>query len=402
MNHTPAGTLPRRSSGRPPQQPTWSDLGTAARVTGLLAQMPPLVRHEDVAALRDLLARVAVGELTTIQFGDCAEDPLADKEAHTAGSLVLERALREAAQARPGDILMVGRIAGQYAKPRSAETELIGGQELLAYRGHMVNRPDADHREHDAWHMMACFAAAQEVMARLGWVAHTGPITCESHPLWTSHEALVLDYETALVRPHRYGTYLASTHWPWIGERTRQPDGQHVRLLAGVTNPVAVKIGPTSTPDDALALAERLDPEGQPGRLTFISRMGRGAVERVLGPIVDAVREAGHPAVWMCDPMHGNTTKLADGTKVRFVDHVVEEVHEFLACTSAHGVFAGGLHLEATAEDVQECHANADDVRPGRRSTLCDPRLNLAQAVRVVGAWNLGLDMSRHPARVAS
>lgn len=212
-----------------------------------------------------------------------------------------------------------------------------------------------------------------------------------SSPVWTSHEALLLDYEIPMLRTDENGRlFLGSTHWPWIGDRTRQLDGAHVSLLAEVSNPVGCKVGRTMEPGELLALCERLDPDREPGRLTLISRMGADRILDRLPRLVEAVRDAGHPVVWLTDPMHGNTVTAPDGNKTRYVETVSHEVRRFQEAVIGAGGVCGGLHLETTPNDVTECvSCEADLGHVGDKyTTFCDPRLNPQQAVSVVSTWN--------------
>jgi 3-deoxy-7-phosphoheptulonate synthase len=375
------------------QQPDWSDAIQAERVRGILAASPPLVRVEDVRALGDQLARVARGEANVIQAGDCAEHPDECTVEHVARKHTLLHLLGDTLRAETGKpVIHVGRIAGQFAKPRSDEFESVDGVDLPVYRGHMVNAPGQDHasRRHDPLRMLTAYAAAHDVLEHLGWrgadthVPRTGP------SMWTSHEALVLDYELPQVRDLGDGdSVLGSTHWPWVGKRTNQLDSAHIDLIAEVINPVAVKVGPSTTEDQITALCDRIDPGRQPGRLTLIARMGVDAVNSCLPPLVAAVRRAGHPAIWLCDPMHGNTVTTHDGHKTRLLPTMAEEVKAFCRAVPLSGGIAGGLHLETTPDDVMECATDLRVLdRPGiRRTTLCDPRLNPEQAVSLVSQW---------------
>ncbi|MFG2877647.1 3-deoxy-7-phosphoheptulonate synthase [Streptomyces sp. NPDC048337] len=376
------------------QQPAWADRQLLGRVRRQLAASPPLVRVEDTDTLRRLLARVAAGEFHVVQAGDCAEDPAECTPGYVtrkAGVLGALAGVIQTASSKP--VLRVGRIAGQFAKPRSRPTELMGDRELPVYRGHMVNGPQPDPlaREHDPARMLACYEAASSAMALLGWSGSRSQADAHvESQVWTSHEALVLDYEVPLLRRTEDGRLLlTSTHWPWIGERTRQLDGAHVALLAEVVNPVACKVGPTMTPDELLALCERLDPAREPGRLTLIARMGADAVAAQLPPLLEAVRAAGHPVVWLTDPMHGNTVGGPDGLKTRFLDTVRHEVRAFQAAVRSAGGVPGGLHLETTPDEVTECvadHTRLDQVGV-KYTSLCDPRLNPRQAVAVASEW---------------
>ncbi|NYH79981.1 3-deoxy-7-phosphoheptulonate synthase [Actinopolyspora biskrensis] len=391
--HTGAGSLVEAVLSRTAeQQPDWPDPEHVSGVGERLSRLPALVDSVDVRILRGLLADVAAGKMRIVQAGDCAEDPAECTPEHVArrtGMLdsmagVLRMSTRE-------PVLRVGRIAGQFGKPRSSPTEVVGGRRLPVYRGHMVNalEPSEEDRTPDPERMLGGYRAARDVMNLLGWPgATTGSLI--DPPVWTSHEALLLDYELPLTRRDPTGLpVLGSTHWPWIGERTRQVDGAHVALLSQVFNPVACKVGPKATVEEVVELCEALDPERVPGRLTLIARMGEGVIEEGLPPLVRAVRAEGHPVIWMSDPMHGNTVSRADGSKTRLVDSVMSEVRSFRRLVEEEGGVAGGLHLETSPDDVTECvtDGSAPD-RAGRGYTsLCDPRLNPEQTLRVVSAW---------------
>ncbi|MFB7175472.1 3-deoxy-7-phosphoheptulonate synthase [Streptomyces sp. NPDC056254] len=372
------------------QQPDWAAHEALPAALRELRSAPGLVGPGDVRDFALLVAGAARGEVNILQAGDCAEDP-ADSTPEAVGAKVrmldtLATALSEAT-GRP--TVRVGRMAGQYAKPRSRPTERHQGRELPVFRGHMVNSPAPDPaaRVHDPRRLTGCHRAARAVHAALrADGARTRSTT------WTSHEALVLDYELPLVRGDGSGrAFLSSTHWPWIGERTRSARGAHAALLAAVDNPVACKVGPATTPAELLELCGLLDPRRQPGRLTLIARQGAAAVRRNLPALVECVRRAGHPVVWMCDPMHGNTLTTPAGRKTRLVEEVVHEVRGFRRAVADAGGIAGGLHLEATPEDVLECVAGAGSIAglDGRARPLCDPRLNQEQAASVVAAWRL-------------
>lgn len=373
------------------QQPDWEDPVQVRRMRDELAGRPPLVRPADLRVLRAQLARVAAGEAHVVQAGDCSEDPVECTVEHVARKAALLDLLAGALKMithRP--VVRVGRIAGQFAKPRSRNTETVDGLVLPAFRGHMVNgpEPDAESRRPDPLRMLTGYMAANDIVAGLGWLHPRGAEI--DPPVWTSHEALLLDYEVPMLRHDEEGrVFLASTHWPWVGERTRQVDGAHVALLAEVTNPVACKVGPGMTSDELLALCERLDPDREPGRLTLIARMGPGTVGARLPALVAAVRAEGHPVIWLSDPMHSNTVATPQGVKTRYVETVVREIEEFQrAVREARGT-AGGVHLETTPDDVVECvHSERQVASAGRRyTTHCDPRLNPSQAIGVISAW---------------
>lgn len=379
-----------------PQQPIWDNPEQIRLAREFLATCPPLVQPADVDVLRKRLSEAARGELLVLQIGDCAEDPAERTAAHiTAKTQLLEQLADLLERATGTPVLKVGRIAGQFAKPRSKDTESIDGTELPVYRGHLVNgpEPDPESRRPDPVRMLIGFLAAGEIISRLGW----RPRAAESGipAVWTSHEALLLDYEQPLVREHSDGRFwLSSTHWPWVGERTRQLYGPHLALLAQVANPVACKVGATMSVADITQLCERLDPEREPGRLTLIARLGADAVAAKLPELVAAVRSAGHPVIWLCDPMHGNNTVTAEGRKTRYVSTIVREVHAFRRAVELAGGVAGGLHLETTPDDVVECVDSTPGAQrvSGCRTTLCDPRLNAAQAHEVVAAWTAAID----------
>lgn len=372
------------------QQPVWSNPWLAEEVRQQLTARPGLVGSHEVAGLRSLLAEVAAGHMRILQAGDCAEDP-ADCTAAGVRARVglldsLSEAMRSAAD-RP--VLRIGRIAGQLAKPRSQPVELVGGREIPVYRGHLVNGPAATpaDRTADLRRLPAGYELSSAVMRHLracGRDARSGA----ADAVWTSHEALVLDYELPLLRRTESGELLlTSTHLPWIGERTRQADGAHVRLLSSVVNPVACKVGPAMTTDELLALCTALDPDRTPGRLVLISRLGADRAHRTLPPLVRAVRDAGHPVVWLCDPMHGNTFRDTLGHKTRAVTDIVRELESFQDAVLAERGTPGGVHLEATPHAVDECVLDHAGASGPVRTSFCDPRLNPGQAREVVSTW---------------
>jgi 3-deoxy-7-phosphoheptulonate synthase len=419
------------------QQPPWPDESALDRALKHLGSLPPLVFAGEARALTAQLAEVAEGKAFLLQAGDCAEsfeafsaDAIRDKL-----KVILQMAV-VLTYSTGVPVLKVGRIAGQFAKPRSAAVELIEGVELPSFRGHMVNdvAPTAAARQPDperlvqAYHQSAAtlnllraftkggfadlsrvhqwnqqFVAsspegrrydrvADEIDRALRFMAACG-IDTESQPnlhevdFFTSHEALILGYEEALTRQDSLTGqwYDCSAHMLWIGERSRQPDGAHVEFLRGVGNPLGCKIGPTARPDEVVALCEALNPDRVAGRVTLISRMGAGTVADRLPPLLAAVRDAGHPVVWACDPMHGNTFTSETGRKTRDFDAVLAEIAGFFAAHWAEGTWPGGVHIELTGEDVTEClgggdalgHADLDD----RYETMCDPRLNGRQSI---------------------
>ncbi|WP_216916486.1 3-deoxy-7-phosphoheptulonate synthase [Nocardia noduli] len=373
-------------------QPEWSDPGAIARVSTTLSERPGLVTADQVRALRGLLATVAAGRAHLIQAGDCAEDPAEATVEHVArkvGLLDILAGTMRMSTHKP--ILRIGRIAGQYAKPRSQPTEIVNGVELPTFRGHMVNGPEADPlaRRFDPDRLLTGYDCARAITDWLGWNAERGRGPLDP-PVWTSHEALLLDYELPMIRADEFGRpYLSSTHLPWVGARTGDPEGPHIKLLGQVANPVACKVGPAVNAEELLAIAERLDPDREPGRLLLIARMGHEVVAERLAPLVSAVRAAGHPVIWVCDPMHANTVRTQGGLKTRRVVDLATEIRGFQQAVRASGGVDGGLHLEVSPEDIIECaDENGPEPEAGTRYTTgCDPRLNTAQAIAATAVW---------------
>ncbi|MFI1928884.1 MULTISPECIES: 3-deoxy-7-phosphoheptulonate synthase [unclassified Streptomyces] len=375
------------------QQPEWSDLLQLRRVGEALTARPTLVQPDDVATMRTLLGTVAHGQALVVQSGDCAEHPQECRPHDVARKAAVLDLLAGALGLITGKpVLRAGRIAGQFAKPRSKPTETVDGTELPTFRGHMVNgpEPDAESRRADPLRLLTGYMAASDVVGHLGWRERGAGRDIVSPLVWTSHEALLLDYEVPMLRTDEQGRlFLGSTHWPWIGERTREVDGAHVAMLSQVANPVACKVGPTMEPDELLALCERLDPWRDPGKLTLIARMGADAVADRLPRLVEALRTADHPAIWLTDPMHGNTVTAPSGHKTRLVETVALEVSRFVSAVREAGGIPGGLHLETTPDDVTECaDTEAGLASVGERYTsLCDPRLTPRQAMSVISSW---------------
>lgn len=375
------------------QQPEWGDAAEVQCVLRELRARPALVAAEDVRALRTSLGEVAAGKAQVVQAGDCAEDPAECTSGYVARKAGLLDVLAGFMKMNTHkQVVRAGRIAGQYGKPRSKPTEWAGDIELPVYRGHMVNcsEPDPSGRQPDPWRLLSGYHAARETMGHLGWHG-TGTMPRFDSPVWTSHEALLLDFEIPMLRRDGQGSLvLTSTHWPWIGDRTRDVDGAHVALLAEVINPVACKVGPNMTVDELLALCARLDPRCEPGRLTLISRQGAEAIPELLSPLVTAVRDAGHPVIWLTDPMHGNTVTTSEGVKTRFLDTIKSEIQVFQRTVRDAGGYPGGLHLETTPDDVVECVSDSAAIEQvgDKYTSLCDPRLNPHQAISVLSAWS--------------
>ncbi|MFJ8674947.1 3-deoxy-7-phosphoheptulonate synthase class II [Streptomyces sp. NPDC093589] len=377
--------FPGEAPNLPPaaQQPDWPDRAALHAATAELASLPGLVAAAESDALRDRLARVARGEAVLLQGGDCAESLDGATPERVGGKFgLLGRMAAVLTEGSGLPVVQLGRIAGQYAKPRSSPLETLDGVTLPVYRGDLVNGCDftARDRTPDPSRLIRAYGAASATLGMLRELTAR-----HGTELWTSHEALVLEYERGLTRTTPAGTYDLSAHLVWIGERTRALDGAHIDFAAGIRNPVAVKLGPTTTPDEALALVDRLDPERRPGRLTFITRMGAEAVRDVLPDLVAKVTADGAEVVWVCDPMHGNTFTAPSGHKTRHYDTVIDEVRGFFEVHRALGTHPGGIHAELTAEDVTECLggscAISPDEVPDRYESTCDPRLNACQAL---------------------
>ncbi|MCF3963797.1 3-deoxy-7-phosphoheptulonate synthase [Streptomyces fuscigenes] len=365
------------------QQPDWPDRAALHAVAADLAARPALVSAAECDLLRSRLAEVACGAAVTLQGGDCAETfdgTTPERIESTYRTIRQMAAVVSGGAALP--VVQLGRMAGQYAKPRSRPDETRDGVTLPAYRGDLVNgleftmssrvpAPDRLRRGYER--------AAGTLEILRGLAAERGGA------FFTAHEALVLEYERALTRDTPSGVYDLSAHLVWIGERTRQLDGAHLDFVAGVRNPVAVKLGPSSTPDDALALIDLLDPDREPGRLTFIARMGAGAVREVLPDLVAKVTASGARVVWVCDPMHGNTVTAPSGHKTRWLIDVLDEIKGFFEVHRSLGTHPGGVHLELSGEHVTECVGGTYEVLPAqvpdRYESACDPRLNRGQAL---------------------
>ncbi|WP_372494274.1 class II 3-deoxy-7-phosphoheptulonate synthase [Actinoallomurus purpureus] len=416
------------------QQPEWPDPARVQDVAVQLSKLPPLVFAGECDRLKAHLAAVARGEAFVLQGGDCAETfsgATADDVRNKLKTLLQMAVVLTYAGSVP--VVKIGRMAGQFAKPRSKPVEVRDGVELPAYRGDMVNGfdftpqsrvPDperllrayhaaavtlnltraftqggyADLRQVHAWNhdFVAESPAgrryerlAGEIDRALAFMHAAGADPEEFHrvEVYSSHEALLLDYERALTRvDSRSGLpYDVSAHFLWIGERTRQLDGAHVEFMRHIRNPIGVKLGPTTTAEDALELIERLDPDREPGRLTLVTRMGAERIRDHLPALVEKVTASGAQVAWICDPMHGNTFEADSGYKTRRFDDVLEEVAGFFEVHRALGTHPGGVHIEFTGDDVTECvgggHDIVEDDLHQRYETACDPRLNRGQAL---------------------
>ncbi|PSM44810.1 phospho-2-dehydro-3-deoxyheptonate aldolase [Streptomyces dioscori] len=391
-----------RGTPRPPwpagaeaaQQPDWATHPAYEPSCAELASAPALVTPEELARLRRALAVVAGGGAVMLQLGDCAESfEETDADQVRAKTAVLHALADEVADGTGLPVLRVGRIGGQFAKPRTLPHEEVGGVLLPAFRGHLVNgeSPTPEARAHDPRRMVRAYEASAGVLGALARERdqRTRRSTEFVDGPWASHDALVVDYEARLVRTEGGRRFLGSTHLPWLGDRTRAPDSAHVRLLASVVNPVALKLGPSITAAELGEVCAQLDPYGIPGRLTLIVRMGAERVPGLLPPLVAAVRDAGHRPVWLSDPMHGNTVREA-GRKTRRLTDIVDEASRCKRVLEGAGEHPGGLHLEVAASDVTEClggKVDGVDRLDERYTTLCDPRLNPDQAAELMRAW---------------
>jgi 3-deoxy-7-phosphoheptulonate synthase len=435
---TPDAWSPTTWHDRPAeQQPDWPDEAALEQAVKQLSLLPPLVFAGEARALTAALADVAAGRAFLLQAGDCAEsfhDFSADNIRDKLRVILQMAVVLTYSSGVP--VVKLGRMAGQFAKPRSSPTERAGDLELPSFRGHIVNddAPTPEARTPDPQRLLAAYhqsastlnlvrafvkggfadlsqvhvwnqqfvasshegrryeQIASEIDRALRFMRACGIKLADEAALqqvdfWTSHEALLLWYEEALTRRDSLtgDWYDCSAHLLWVGERTRQLDGAHVEFLRGVHNPLGVKIGPSVTPDGIVALCDALNPSRTPGRLTLITRMGASRVEPALPPLLAAVRDSGHPVVWVCDPMHGNTFTSAHGRKTRHFDDVMAEIGAFFEAHAAVGTWPGGIHIELTGEDVTECLGGAEEVQEDhlnlRYTTTCDPRLNARQSL---------------------
>jgi 3-deoxy-7-phosphoheptulonate synthase len=419
------------------QQPSWPDENELANALKQIASYPPLVFAGEARSLQAALGQVASGNAFLLQAGDCAEsfEEFSAVNIREKLRVILQMAVM-LTYSMGVPVVKVGRIAGQYAKPRSNNTETVGAVELPVFRGHMVNDPSplaaartpnperlvqaynqaastlnllraftkggfADLNRVHAWNQEFVSTSAEgqryeqvasEIERALAFMRACGIDTETNSALhqvdvYTSHEALILGYEEALTRQDSLtgGWYDCSAHMLWIGERTRQLDGAHVEFLRGVGNPIGCKIGKSTSVDYVLELCETLNPARIPGRLTLITRMGADDIEETLRPLLRAVRDAGHPVVWACDPMHANTFSAPNGRKTRHFDDIIREITGFVRAHRAEGTWPGGIHIELTGENVTECLGGSqsleNDDLDTRYETVCDPRLNARQSL---------------------
>lgn len=417
------------------QQPAW-DPNQAQYVRKILESVPPVVLGPEVEELKTQLADVANGKAFMLQGGDCAETFESNTEPHIRANV--RTLLQMAAVLTYGasmPVVKLARIAGQYAKPRSSDLDANG---LPNYRGDIVNgvEPTEEARRHDPARMVRAYANSSAAMNLVRALTASG--TADLHNIndwnrefvtnspagaryealgreisrslafmdacgvrddnlrtsnvYASHEALLVDYERAMLRLATDSNgdtrlYDLSAHQLWIGERTRGIDDFHVNFAALISNPIGIKLGPNTTPEEAVAYADKLDPERVPGRLTMVIRMGQDKVREVLPGIVKAVEASGHKVVWQSDPMHGNTFTSSNGYKTRHFDKIIDEVQGFFEVHRELGTHPGGIHIELTGENVTECLGGAQDITdvdlPGRYESACDPRLNTEQALEL-------------------
>ena len=429
-------TLEQLHALGPLQQPTYPDRGAVDAAVARLRKAPPLVFAGECDDLMEKIAAVTRGEAFLLQGGDCAEtfDGVTADNVRNKLRVLLQMAV-VLTYAASVPVVKLGRLAGQYAKPRSSDMETRNGMTLPAYRGDAVNGYDftpesripdpqrlvdvynssaatlnlvrafvtggyADLRQVHTWNtdfvQTSSFgqryeAVADEIERALTFMKAIGADPDEFHRVdfHSSHEALLLEYEQSLTRIDSRTDlpYNVSAHFVWIGERTRQLDGAHVELLSRIQNPIGIKLGPTTTPDDALAYAARLNPDNMPGRLTFITRFGADKIREGLPPLVEKVTAEGVQVAWVCDPMHGNTFEASSGYKTRRFDDVIEEVQGFFDVHRAVGTWPGGVHVELTGDDVTECVGGGEEINEAgladRYESVCDPRLNRVQSLEL-------------------
>ncbi len=417
------------------QQPQWPDRAAVEAASAQLSSFPPLVFAGEVDELKYRLGRAASGEAFLLQGGDCAETfagANADNIRNRIKTVLQMAVVLTYGASMP--VIKMGRMAGQFAKPRSSDTETRGDVTLPAYRGDIVNGYDftegsrvadpqrllqgyhmaastlnliraftqggfADLREVHRWNQgfaknpanQRYEGLASEIDRAIKFMEAAGADFEELKRVefYTGHEGLLMDYEAPMTRidSRTMDPYNTSAHFLWIGERTRELDGAHVDYFSKIRNPIGVKLGPTTTPETALALIDKLDPEREPGRLTFITRMGAGKIRDALPPLLEAVKDAGATPLWVTDPMHGNGITTPTGYKTRRFDDVVDEVRGFFEAHRAVGTHPGGIHVELTGDDVTECLGGSEMIDENtlatRYESLCDPRLNHMQSLEL-------------------
>lgn len=420
------------------QQPKWPDSRICKAVVTKISRLPALVFAGETRALREQLCEVAKGRAYVLQAGDCSENfsRCHGPYIHDLLKVILQMSVI-LAYAGEKKIVTIGRFAGQYAKPRSSDVEIVDGRNIPSYRGDMVNDQKADIQSRipdpermiegyfraaatlnlvraftkggyaaldyiNSWseasfghfpvspkyeEICTGIRKAVNFMTAMGLDAHASQLN--EIAMYTSHEALLLEYEEAMTRIDTTTGlwYDTSTHMPWIGERTRQPDGAHVEYLRGVCNPVGVKIGPKYNIKDVMQLTQKLNPDNEPGRLTLITRFGADKIEEQFPPLLQAMKREGMKVVWICDPMHGNTYVNSQGRKTRSFESILKEVRTFWQIHQEAGTYAGGIHLELSGSNVTECVGGAGSLLDSDLATnyqsSCDPRLNAEQGVEL-------------------
>jgi 3-deoxy-7-phosphoheptulonate synthase len=379
------------------QQPDWRHHPAYPDACHSLASAQPLVTAIEVRQLRDALTHLTATDALLLQLGDCAESFHECTVEHTWKKLeVIDRLGDRFSELTGRRVVRLGRMGGQFAKPRSQEVERHGADTIPSFRGHMINSDITTSvaRRANPRRMVWAYEASDRVQRVMRTYRRRHRRTAIPDGPWSSHEALVVDYESRLVRrdPDTDDLYLGSTHLPWVGERTRQPAGAHIAMLSSVVNPVGCKIGPAADPDDVLRVCAALDPRREPGRVILIPRMGRDRIVEALPPMVRRVANAGHPVIWLSDPMHGNTVKSVVGLKTRRLRDVITEALRFRDVLEANRQHAAGLHIEVAADDVTECIGGSveEEHLQRRYTSLCDPRLNAAQAGELIEAWARG------------
>jgi len=420
------------------QQPNWPDQSEYQKAVDTISKLPPLVFAGEIRTLKKHLADCVEGRAFLLQGGDCAEEfnnCTAPGIRETLKAILQMAVILSYAGGKP--VIKIGRLAGQYAKPRSSDTEMVDGVEVASYRGDMVNsmeptvearRPDPS-RMVQGYHLSAATMNITRAFTRGGYAAlhrvhawnnefvKTSPMGRSYERLarnidqalnfmktigldtdipqlnqaafFTSHEALLLGYEEALTRQDSITGqwYDCSAHMVWIGDRTRQLDGAHIEFLRGVRNPIGMKVGPNHDLDELREIIEKLNPENEPGRLTLITRFGAKDIEKHLPPLVRAIKQTGYKVLWSCDPMHGNTYTAETGYKTRSFDNILQEIQSFFQIHWAEGSIPGGVHFELTGENVTECTGGGRNILDQNLienyKTNCDPRLNAEQSLEL-------------------
>jgi 3-deoxy-7-phosphoheptulonate synthase len=433
------------------QQPSYGDRTALHAAEAQLAQALPLVHPMEIRRLRQDLKKVCEGKAFLLQGGDCAESFMENNAENLRSYFRVFLQMTAALMYGSGKpVVKIGRIAGQFAKPRSADTETIGGTELPSYRGDMVNGIDftPDARRADPERLLEAYRRSAQTLNYIRALSQGGYASLANVSKWNaefmrqcsqgqlfknltdrineafafigaagfraadyepmkraefyaSHEGLLLNYEEALTRQDETdgAWYGCSAHFLWIGDRTRQENGAHAEYMRGVANPIGMKVGPSMQGDALIRMIDKLNPDNEPGRLTLICRMGASKIDSLLPPLLKRVKEEGRNVIWSCDPMHGNTVKSPNGYKTRPFNDVLSEVRSMFAVCRAEGVYAGGIHIEMTGQDVTECVGGAQAISEERLKdryhTHCDPRLNASQSVEL--AFLIAEELRRRP-----